>query len=161
MSKFFSDDRGGIFCDITSGSEKLTGGIKRVYMCKNTDKGIIRGFHYHEFEEKLFYVPQGTIKFVLIKMIVEQAMYLSEHTHENSFYADELDEWEITVKTLSEHSHEALYVPAGYANGWISLEDDSILIGCSNKTIEESVKDDIKINPDLDVFDEYWQIKNR
>lgn len=155
--KFFVDDR-GTFCDI-KGDTKFN--IKRVYVCKNFQKGTIRGFHYHQHESKLFYVPQGAVKFIIWRMSLECAQYLRVKAdgclpkHGVKF------DYQMQVIILSADKPSTLIIPKGYANAWQTLTDDTILVGCSDRTLEESVADDIRINPDLDWFKEYWEVKNR
>lgn len=152
MNKFFVDDRGS-FCDIKGDYDF---DIKRVYVCENFKKGTIRGFHYHEKEGKLFYVPRGAVKFVCLKMTPEKAQKLSDTVF---MRPEEVEGAEIEI--LSSNKPTTIYIPPGYANAWMTLTDDTILIGCSDRTLQESIDDDIRINPDHTIFKQYWEVKNR
>jgi len=157
--KFFHDDR-GTFCDITSGKTNFN--IKRVYVCENFKKGTIRGFHYHEKEEKLFYVPRGAVKFIIIKCDIIQAKAMSRDVYPTSDLYEQVNNPEIfQTFILSDKMHNGLYIPANYANAWMTLTDDTILVGCSSSTLEESVDDDIRFSPDKPIFKELWKVKNR
>ena len=155
--KFFIDDR-GTFCDI-KGDTAFD--IKRTYVCKNFQKGTIRGFHYHQHESKLFYVPQGAIRFIVWKMNLKCAQYLHTKIDGGPSKKSVKFDSQIQVIILSESRPSTLIIPKGYANGWQTLTDNAILVGCSDRTLEESVNDDIRINPDLEMFKTYWEVKNR
>ncbi len=152
MNKFFVDDRGS-FCDI-KGDYPFD--IKRVYVCENFTRGTIRGFHYHEKEEKLFYVPRGAVKFIIFPLTSEEAKQIDKNVR---FLSQVKINPQIII--LADKTHNTLHVPASYANAWMTLTDDTILIGCSNRTLEESVNDDIRIDPDKLMFKDLWEVKNR
>ena len=111
--------------------------IKRAYVVGNFDKGTVRGFHLHREESKWFFIVRGSAKFVTV---------------------NEKDE---TVQSfvLSEKRPAILHVSPGYYNGWKALENDTILIGMSDKTLEESKKDDYRADPFK--FGNVWEVKNR
>jgi len=158
INKFFVDDRGS-FCDIKG---DFNFDIKRVYICENFKQGTIRGFHYHEFEGKLFYVPRGAVKFVYWKMSVTQAKELSILAADHSKpFTNTVFTVTPKMKILSANKPTTLYIPPGYANAWTALIIDTILIGCSNRTLEESINDDIRISPDHPDFSRFWEVQNR
>jgi hypothetical protein len=98
------------------------------------------------YESKVFICLKGGIKFVLLPgdMMIK--------TPGNT--------WEPEVFTLSGIVPKALYVPANYANAWQTLTDDTIMLGISNVTVEQSIKDDIRLNP-LQYHPEYWKVQWR
>jgi dTDP-4-dehydrorhamnose 3,5-epimerase len=51
---------------------------------------------------------------------------------------------EITKHVLSAQSPKILYIPPGYANGFKSLEEDTIILFFSTSTLEDSLGDDIR-----------------
>ena len=51
---------------------------------------------------------------------------------------------EIQKFVLSEYDPKILYIPAGYANGFKTLTDNTQLIFFSTSTLEESKNDDIR-----------------
>ncbi len=67
---------------------------------------------------------------------------------------------QITTYTLSSRNPTVLIVPPGYFHGWISLEENTILIGMSNRSLEESLKDDIRTDP-FAFGKELWEVKAR
>lgn len=113
------------------------GNVKRAYAVGNFDKNTIRGFHLHREESKWFFIVWGSAKFVTV---------------------NEKDET-IDSFVLSQKRPAILYVPPGYYNGWKALEDGTILIGMSDKTLEESKKDDYRADPFE--FGDVWSVKNR
>jgi dTDP-4-dehydrorhamnose 3,5-epimerase len=113
--------------------------IKRIYLVKNFSKDTIRGMHYHEYEWKYFIVLKGSAKFV-----ISPTPHISEETK---------------TFVLSETKPEVLIVPPGNYNGWIALEDNTLLVGMSNFSLEESLKDDKRIPPDN--FLELFKVKSR
>lgn len=111
--------------------------VKRIYVVGNFSKGVIRGFHKHIREWKCYFVANGSAKFVLVD-----------------------EEKNTLTYTLSIKSPLILVVPPKYFHGWMSLEDNTLLIGFSNKSLEESLKDDIRIDP-FAFGKEIWEVKPR
>lgn len=142
--QLFVDDRGH-FTNIPLELSEFGFEGKRVYVCDNFQKGTVRGYHYHKYEAKVFICLKGGIKFILLP---ENMMFSSENS------------WKPEIFTLSGNISKALYVPANYANAWQTLTDDTIMIGVSSATIDQSVKDDIRLDP-IKYHPEYWEVKWR
>jgi len=136
--QIFSDDRGifAPFIQNTEVSKKLK--IKRIYYVYNSQNGVIRGFHFHKKEWKYFTVVSGNAKFVVINPDNPREKY---------------------EFSCSDRSATLITVPPGYANGWVSLEDKTILLAASTSTIEESIKDDKRYDPFL--WGDVWSVKAR
>lgn len=143
--QLFVDDRGH-FTNIPLTLLEFDFKGKRVYICDNFQKGTVRGYHYHEYEAKVFICLKGGIKFVLLP----DDMIIKVPT----------DNWSPEIFTLSGTIPKALWVPANYANAWQTLTDDTIMIGISNVTVEQSMKDDKRLDPTL-YHPEYWEVKWR
>lgn len=111
--------------------------VKRIYVVGNFSKGTIRGFHNHMHEWKCYFVAKGAAKFILV---------------------DKREE--IRTYTLSTRDPSVLIVPPQFSHGWNSLEDDTLLIGLSNRSLEESKKDDIRTDP-FKYGKEIWEVKMR
>jgi dTDP-4-dehydrorhamnose 3,5-epimerase len=118
-------------------------GVKRFYSVRNHRAGFVRAWHGHRREAK--YVP-----------VVAGAALVA---------AVRVDDWEnpsralpVTRHTLSAAAPRVLYIPAGYANGFMSLTDDARLMFFSTSTLEESAADDIRFESRLwDV----WTVEER
>ena len=144
--QLFVDDRGH-FTNIPLILSEFNFKGKRVYICDNFQRGTVRGYHYHEKEAKVFICLQGAVKFVLLP---EDMMRT----------CNPLGGWKPETFVLSANINKALYIPANYANAWQSLTDDTILLGVSDRTVEESQDDDIRLDPIM-YHPEYWKIEWR
>lgn len=104
-------------------------GVKRSYMIKNHQQGFIRAWHGHRHEAKYFTVVKGS----------------------SLICGVEIDDWNAPSKNLkvhrfvlSETTPAVLYLPAGYANGAMSLTEDAQIMVFSTSTLQESLNDDIR-----------------
>jgi dTDP-4-dehydrorhamnose 3,5-epimerase-like enzyme len=145
--QIFVDDRGSfepVSTEIVIDKEK-TFKAKRVYVCANHEAGIVRGFHYHAKEEKVFVVLKGAVRFILLKGTKsDPEIDMSNDPAKSEFY-------------LSDRNPQLLYVPNDYANAWQTLTDDAILMGLSNVTVDESIKDDIRFSPTCVSWETIWR----
>lgn len=118
-------------------------GVKRFYVVANHRTGMVRAWHGHRREAKYVTVVSG----VAIVAAVE------------------IDDWDKPSRDLTIHRHvlsaakpEVLYIPAGFANGFMTLTPDTRLTIYSTATLEESVQDDVR-------FDAYywdpWKVQER
>ncbi len=100
--------------------------VKRFYQVENHSKNFIRAWHGHRKEGKYVYVPKGS---ALVGAV-------------------NLDSEEIFKTTLTSQSPCVLYIPPGYANGFKTLEENTILMFFSTSTLDESKGDDIRFDYD-------------
>jgi dTDP-4-dehydrorhamnose 3,5-epimerase-like enzyme len=114
-------------------------GVKRFYTVSNHKQGFIRAWHGHRREAK----------------------YLTAVAGAAAVGAVAVDNWEAPSSelkvhrfTLSAHRPSVLYIPPGYANGFMSLTPDLKLMFFSTATLEESMADDIRFDS------RYWDIWN-
>jgi dTDP-4-dehydrorhamnose 3,5-epimerase-like enzyme len=105
--------------------------VKRFYMIENHKQGFIRAWHGHKKEGKYFMVVRGS---ALVCGV-------------------EIDNWENPSKhlkihrfVLSEKSPAVLHLPAGYANGAMSLTEDAKIIVFSDSLLQDSLNDDIRFD---------------
>jgi len=136
--KHIADDRGFLVPITQFLPIELQQEIKRTYVVGDYGKGVIRGLHGHRRETKIFYIVKGAAKFIAINM------------------GDATDHYEVT---LGERANRLFIVPPNYANGWVSLEDGTILVALSTSTFEESVKDDERIDPYK--YGDVWGVEAR
>ena len=104
-------------------------GVKRFYLVSNHKVGYVRAWHAHKKESKYVMVVRGA---AVVGTVA-------------------IDNWEKPSKAanaqrhvLSEKSPKLLYIPAGYANGLMSLTKDAQLIIFSTATLAESRNDDFR-----------------
>jgi dTDP-4-dehydrorhamnose 3,5-epimerase-like enzyme len=111
--------------------------VKRFYQVDNHRAGFIRAWHGHKKEGKYVYVPKGSALIGAVKM---------EGKEEARKY------------TLSEQHPKILWIPPGYANGFMSLTSDAIIQFFSTSSLEDSLNDDIRFP--YDKWD-IWNIEYR
>jgi dTDP-4-dehydrorhamnose 3,5-epimerase-like enzyme len=111
--------------------------VKRFYMVSNHAAGFVRAWHGHKKEAKYVLVVAGA---ALVGAVA-------------------IDDWQKPAKdaevqrfVLSEKKPALLYIPAGYANGFMSLTRDARLIFFSTSSLEESQGDDFRYES------RYWDI---
>ncbi len=103
--------------------------VRRFYAVENHARGFIRAWHAHKKEAKYVMVVKGA---ALIGAV-------------------EIDDWDNPSKdaqvhrhVLSEASPAVLFVPAGYANGFMSLTEDTKILFFSTRSLADSAGDDIR-----------------
>jgi len=118
-------------------------GVKRFYMVSNHRAGFVRAWHAHRREAKYVIACSGA---AVVGAVA-------------------IDNWDAPSKTaqvrryvLSAQKPSVLYIPAGYANGFMTLSEDTRLIFYSTSTLEESKGDDIRY--DAKHWD-IWSVQER
>lgn len=109
--------------------------VKRFYQVQNHRSGFIRAWHGHHKEAKYVYVAHGSalIGAVPIDMMINNTV----------------DSSKIFKTVLSSNNPKVLFIPAGYANGFKSLEENTIVQFFSTSTLEDSLGDDIRFDYNL------------
>ena len=138
--KSFVDDRGFLMQILPEGNDDFK--IKRVYASGNFARGVIRGFHKHKKEKKAYFVPAGAAKFVAV----------DDRKESNTFK-------EINTFILSTLNPTVLTIPTGIYIGWMSLEDETIVIGISSEPFDKENPDDERLDPYT--YGNVWEVKNR
>lgn len=117
--------------------------VKRFYIVSNHSAGFVRAWHAHRREAKYVTVVQGTM---LIACVL-------------------IDDWDkpspalpVQRFVLSAKTPAVLFIPAGYANGNMSLTADAKAIFFSTSSLEESKGDDIRY--DARLWDP-WRVEER
>ena len=109
--------------------------FKRFYTVSNHSSNFIRAWHGHLKEAKAIIVLQGVALVCAVEMndpkTPDKGNPISRHV-------------------LTGNNPAALYIPAGYANGFKTLTSDSIVLVFSSTTLEESLGDDYRFEYD------YW-----
>lgn len=103
--------------------------VKRFYTIRNHVAGFVRAWHAHRREAKYVSVTQGAVLLAAVR----------------------IDDWDRPSPTLaverfvlSAARPAVLFIPPGFANGFMSLTTDAQVCFYSTSTIEESRGDDIR-----------------
>lgn len=123
----FMDERGSVY----HYGENTLDSIKRVYFISPSPSAGFRGWHGHKFESKTFRCIRGSFEVSSVRVLDWDAPAGGE---------------KYTFR-LSGDLGELLIVPEGFANGILSMEVGSVLMVMSNKTLSESLEDDIRFDP--------------
>ena len=101
-------------------------------------------------------IVSGAAKFITVNLPENIADRKDDEIKEYlSSHPDAVQSW-----ILSSRHHGVLIIPAYYANGWVSLEDHTILVSLSNLRFEKAKDDDIRINPCL-IGEDKWNVIGR
>lgn len=103
--------------------------IKRFYMVSNHRAGFVRAWHAHRREAKYVTVVDGAAVVCAVP----------------------IDDWntpsreaEVDRHVLSDTQPAILFIPAGYANGFMSLTENTKLMFFSTASLDESRSDDVR-----------------
>jgi dTDP-4-dehydrorhamnose 3,5-epimerase len=114
-------------------------GVKRFYVVSNHRSGLVRAWHAHRREAKYVTVLTGAAVVGAVR----------------------IDVWErpgrqvpVVRHVISAVKPRVFYIPAGYANGFMSLTDDTRVVFFSTASLAESLGDDIRYDA------RYWDIWN-
>jgi dTDP-4-dehydrorhamnose 3,5-epimerase len=117
------DDRGSVrFVNDFNFSD-----VKRFYQVENHRRGFIRAWHAHEKEGKYVYVATGSALVGAVPL-VNNNLIVSEG---KKFF-------------LSAKKPTVLFIPSGYGNGFMNLEEGTSILFFSTRTLDESLGDDIR-----------------
>lgn len=112
-------------------------GVKRFYMVENNQVGLVRAWHAHKHEAKYIMMLKGEAIIGAVK--ISNWEKPSPDTPVHRFL-------------MNSERPTVLYIPTGYANGFITLTKDAQIIFFSTSTLEESKNDDFRYNP------RYWDL---
>ena len=103
--------------------------VKRFYVVENHTAGFVRAWHAHRLESKWVTVVQGAALVAAVRV----------------------DNWESpskkmmpTRQVMAAQRPAVLYIPPGYANGFMSLTPNAKVMFFSTATVEESQADDFR-----------------
>lgn len=105
--------------------------VKRFYTVKNHRQGFVRAWHGHRREAKYVTVLEGAALVGAVK----------------------IDDWNEPAKDLPISKYvlaaakpKVLFIPAGYANGFMSLSENTRMIFFSTATLKETFGDDVRFS---------------
>ena len=140
------DDRGYLIEIARRGDDPETHGIiqrfGQVFLVGNVDRGVVRAFHKHLKAWDWFTISHGSAKVVLVDE--------RDGSHSRG---------EKMVLTIGERNPVLIAVPPGVYHGWMSLEDDTQLIGIASHTYNREDPDEVRLPPDH--FGDMWTVKGR
>lgn len=115
-------------------------GIKRFYQVDNNESNHTRAYHGHLKENKIVYVPRGSAIIVGIPLSLRDngTPFISKFA-------------KVCRHVLSSDKSQALWIPAGYANGFKTLNKDTIVMFFSDLILDDSKGDDYRFS--LDALD--------
>lgn len=103
--------------------------VRRFYVVSNHRSGFVRAWHAHRRETKYFTIVEGTALVCAVQ----------------------IDDWAQPSRDLKVHRHvltaeqpAVLHVPAGFANGFMTLTMATKVVVFSTATLEESREDDVR-----------------
>jgi dTDP-4-dehydrorhamnose 3,5-epimerase len=142
--KVFGDSRGHFFESYRQDFiEKALGDVKFVQDNQSfSEKGVLRGLHYQKGA-----MVQGKLVRVVKGKVLDVAVDLRPNSSTFGQYASVI---------LDTEKHNMLYVPAGFAHGFYTLENAIFLYKCTNYYHKESEggllwnDEQLKINWQLD-----------
>jgi dTDP-4-dehydrorhamnose 3,5-epimerase-like enzyme len=129
----FVDDRG----QVGFVNDFAFRGIRRFYWVTNHKAGFVRAWHAHRKESKHILVVNGSA----LVGAVEIDNWLKPSKKART--------WRFVLSALKP---SILHIPAGFANGFMSLTDETKIMLFSNMTLEESRNDDRRFPA------RYWDI---
>ena len=121
------DDRGffsRFWCEKEYRNKNLNPNIKQINNSFNIKKGTLRGLHFQyppKSETKIVRCISGAIWDVIVDIRLESKTY-------GKWYGDE----------LNSNNRKMMYVPRGFAHGFISLSDNSEIIYLSSQNYDKN-----------------------
>lgn len=107
--------------------------VRRNYIITHFKKNTVRAWQAHKTECRWFFCIRGSFRVKLIK----------------------IDNWNNPSNSLKVNSYElmedepkVLFIPKGYANGFVSLENESKLLVFSDYGLNELKNDDVRFPMD-------------
>lgn len=131
------DERGQLY-EVIHGSDEFLDKFGQVYVVQDPRRDTIRAYHRHKELWDYFCIVNGSAKFILAHGSLSQD-------------ANESDEGQLKQKlkviTLTARKPQLLIVPATVWHGWMSLEDNTILLSTANREYNAKSPDEERINP--------------
>lgn len=130
----YLDDRGSLF-EMIHNYDMTTFG--QTYVVTDPVRGIVRGFHKHEKLTDYFCIVNGSAKFVLVDANGVQPV--------------------VESYVLSARKPQILVAPPGIFHGWVSLEDNTILVSTADQLYNKANPDEVRIPPES--YGDVWSVK--
>jgi dTDP-4-dehydrorhamnose 3,5-epimerase-like enzyme len=124
----------------------------QTYIVASPARGTIRGFHRHDLLWDYFHVVRGTGKFIVARHADEEVIAASAAGR--SMRPDLVQTF-----VISERQPALLVVPPGHWHGWMSLEDNTVVVSTGSEVYNRDQPDELRVSPD--VFGDIWAVKGR
>ncbi|MBN2257513.1 MAG: dTDP-4-dehydrorhamnose 3,5-epimerase family protein [Anaerolineaceae bacterium] len=135
------DDRGYLY-EIIHSNDPFLPQFGQVYLVGDPVRNTVRAFHKHSQLFDYFCIVHGSAKFILKDDRRDSSTYQNMDTY-----------------VLSSRNPKLLVVPPGVYHGWMSLEDDTIMISTASHLYNQKDPDEERIPPDS--FGDLWVVKGR
>lgn len=139
--KINQDDRGYLY-ELLHSTDPFVTQFGQVYLVGDPVRGTIRAFHKHAELHDWFCIVHGSAKFVL-----------KDDRQDSPTFG------EIATFVLGDRQPKLLVVPPGIYHGWMSLEDDTIMVSTASHVYNKQNPDEVRIPPDT--FGDVWAVKGR
>jgi len=145
------DDRGYLY-EVIHATDPFLPKFGQTYVVASTVRDTIRGFHKHRVLWDYFCIIEGAAKFVLSQAPEEEVV--------NAFRENrDLPSSLTNTYVLTARKPSVLVVPPGTWHGWMSLEDDTLLLSTASEVYDRENPDEVRVGPD--VFGDVWTVRGR
>jgi dTDP-4-dehydrorhamnose 3,5-epimerase len=138
----YHDSRGDFIKLFNSLSFLNSFSIQQINLVKNPKQFTLRGLHYQEgdfSESKFFRVIQKCAQIAFVDLRKKSATYLQSH----SIMLDSIE--------------TGIFIPKGFATGYLTLEDDTNILYCSDNAYSPEYEKGVRWNDKK--FDIDWKCK--
>lgn len=133
------DDRGYLF-EVLHATDPFVKKFGQVYIVGDMVRGTIRAFHKHQELWDYFHIVHGSAKFAFHDDRKESPTYQKTAT-----------------VVLSDRAPKLIVVPPGVYHGWMSLEDDTIMVSIGSEVYHRENPDEERVPYDSFGYD--WAIQ--
>jgi dTDP-4-dehydrorhamnose 3,5-epimerase len=124
------DDRGFLY-EVAHENDHFVPQIGQVYVVGDPGRGAIRAFHKHDELHDWFTIVAGSAKFAFVDDRPES----KTHRAVDSF-------------VISARKPSLIVVPPGVYHGWMSLEDQTLMLSVASHVYDRQKPDEIRVPPD-------------
>lgn len=103
--------------------------VRRFYVVRNHNYGFVRAWHAHRRERKFVTVVQGAALVCCVRI---------------DDWNDPSPDLPVERHVLAAEAPAVLAIPAGFANGFMSLTDDAAILFFSSTPLDASLGDDVR-----------------
>ncbi len=118
--------------------------FKRSYIVRNFQRNVVRGWHRHQIEKKMFVPILGEFKIIALGTREKEGFYVVDKQY---------------TFIISDKKPSIVVVPENFWMGNMSLSNDAILLAFSTSTTKNSLADDIRLPANH--FGDLWTVKSR